>query len=242
MKYDVLEHFLEATKYKNMSSSDQQLGLPQPLLEQPFEGEVITLPDPFAVIVPAMDVKEAILKRESIRSYTDQPLRVEELSYVLYMTQGIRKQLKSATLRTVPSAGARHAFETYLFINHVEGLRSGLYRYIASTHSLGMVSFDSSMKENLLHACYDQQMIQQAALTFFWVCDFDRMGYRYQERGIRYLFLDAGHVSQNLYLLASQLHMGTCAIAAFDDDAVNKALGLDGLKIFTVYIGTLGKL
>jgi SagB-type dehydrogenase family enzyme len=84
-------------------------------------------------------------------------------------------------------------------------------------------------------------MIQQAAVTFYWVCDFDRMGYRYLERGIRYLFLDAGHVSQNLYLLASQLHMGTCAIAAFDDDAVNKVLGLDGLKKFTVYIGTLGK-
>jgi hypothetical protein len=153
MKYDVLERFLEATKYKNISSSDQQLGLPQPLLEQPFEGEVITLPDPLAVIVPAMDVKEAILKRESIRSYTNQPLRVEELSYVLYMTQGIRKQLKNATLRTVPSAGARHAFETYVFISHVEGLRCGLYRYIASTHSIGVVSYDLSMKRTcFMHA------------------------------------------------------------------------------------------
>ncbi|TVP94365.1 MAG: SagB/ThcOx family dehydrogenase, partial [Acholeplasmatales bacterium] len=77
-------------------------------------------------------------------------------------------------------------------------------------------------------------------VTFFWVADVERMTYRYGERGFRYLCMDAGHVCQNLYLVAEALGLGTCAIGAYDDDAVNATLGLDADREAVLYIAPLG--
>jgi len=235
-----IKEALKKSAYDHMGESDQTKGLPQPPLEMPFDGEIIVLPDPSSVVVPAMDLKEAIMKRVSIRKYKDLELPLDWLSYVLFHTQGIKKTFPTATLRTVPSAGARHAFETYLLVNHVEGLQAGLYRYIASKHALGIVSIKEGLQHQFVEATLFQHMIASAQVTFYWVADVKRMSYRYQERSLRYLFLDAGHVCQNLYLLATQLGMGTCGIAAFHDTLLNQALGIDGENQFAVYAGTLG--
>ena len=90
-----------------------------------------------SVKVNKVDLTDAINSRVSVRAYSDEPLSIDELSYVLWCTQGVKEVTKRpATQRTVPSAGARHCFESYVLINRVEGLASGLYRYMAIDHKL----------------------------------------------------------------------------------------------------------
>ncbi|TLN03736.1 SagB/ThcOx family dehydrogenase, partial [bacterium] len=183
-----------------------------------------------------------IEERITVRHYSDEPLSLEELSYLLWVTQGVRQvTARPVTLRNVPSAGARHAFETYLLVNRVNGLVPGLYRFVAGEHALLLVDGSPDVNARLTTACFEQKQVGTSAVTFFWVAVLERMYWRYGERGYRYLLLDAGHVCQNLYLAAGALGSGACAIGHYDDDALNAELGLDGEQLFTVYAATLGK-
>lgn len=241
MKKNPGSEFFEATKYQNMTASAQEKNTAQPPLETPYEGNLIALPDPETLSFNNIALKTAIAERKSHRKYLDEPLELDELSYVLWATQGIKSIKKSATFRTVPSAGARHAFETYLLINNVNDLKSGLYRYIASKHALICLDDQPDSKRFEL-ACLGQPMISTGAVSFFWVADIKRMTYRYDLRGYRYILLDAGHVCQNLYLAAGDIDAGVVAIAAYDDDALNQALALDGESLFVTYVASLGKI
>jgi SagB-type dehydrogenase family enzyme len=236
-------HFLDVTRAEFMAPSDQMLGLPQPLLELPYEGGAVhALPDPATFQVPPMDLWEAIVRRETCREYRDDPLSLAELSYLLFATQGVRAVVDGEyTLRTVPSAGARHAFETYLLVERVEGVRPGLYRYLALDHRLLEVDLDPSAGGRVVAACYNQPFMQAAAVVFVWTAVPYRMTWRYGERGYRYLFLDAGHVCQNLYLAAEPIGCGVCAIGAFDDDALDRAIGANQSDQFPIYVATVGK-
>ncbi len=243
MHSDAGREFMEKTKYPRMGPSDQSQGLPQPPLQQEAAADqtLIDLPPVGEVKVKHIDLTAAIGARRSIRKYADEPLTLGELAYLLWCTQGVQEVTsRPATLRTVPSAGARHAFETYVLCNRVEGLEPGLYRYVAIGHKLAAVDLDESIAERVAAACLGQYVVQSAA-TFIWVADVYRMFWRYQERGYRYLLLDAGHVCQNLYLAAQAVGSGCCAIGAFDDDEFNIVLGLDGEDQFVIYAATLGK-
>ena len=240
MKQKILD-ILNLSKTARMSEVDREA--PKPPLFSTYEGERISLPDVNTLTPPTTTLHDALLNRRSHRQFSNTPLTLEALSYALYMTQGVKKVVdKRATFRTVPSAGARHAFETYVLVNHVENLSEGLYVYDAKHHALILKDQDPNLKEMFLAACLNQKMVIQAAVTFFWVADVARMGARYVERSARYLCFDAGHIGQNLYLVAEALTAGTCAIGAFDDDLLNAALKLDTSQHITLYAGPLGKL
>lgn len=236
--------FFEKTKYANLTAPAQQTGIPQPPLEQPVPGDVsvITLPVPSSISIPPMDVRTAIETRTTLRKYSQQELTLNELSYLLWITQGVKSVTdRPATLRTVPSAGSRHAFETYLLINRVESLNPGVYRYSALKHCVYPANMEVNINETITVACKSQSHVRTSAVTFFWVAVLERMTWRYSERAARYLLLDAGHVCQNLYLAAESIGCGVCGIAAYDDDMTNAALGLDGVNELVVYAATLGK-
>jgi len=237
--------FMVKTRYKNISPSPQNSGLvPQPPLELPIpEGEpLITLPQLAEITVPAMDLRDAIEQRRTVRAYSDTPLSLEELTYLLWVSQGVKRvSSRPSTARTVPSAGARHAFETYLLVNRVTGLESGLYRYSAIENGLLRLDAPENIAEAIARACLDQSQITNSAATFMWAAVTERMYWRYVERGYRYLHLDAGHVCQNLALGAEQTGCGICPIAAFDDEQLNATLGLDGVEMFAVYLASVGK-
>ncbi len=243
MHSDAGREFMENTKYPRMGPSDQSQGLPEPPLQkEPNAGQpLIDLPGPTQVKVKHVDLTTAINARRSIRKYTDEPLTLGELSYLLWCTQGVRQVTpRPATLRTVPSAGSRHAFETYVLCNRVKGLTPGLYRYVAVGHKLAVQDLGEGIADRVAAACLGQYVVQSAA-SFVWAADAYRMFWRYQERGYRYLLLDAGHVCQNLYLASQAVGAGCCAIGAFDDDELNIVLGLDGEDNFAVYGATVGK-
>jgi SagB-type dehydrogenase family enzyme len=184
---------------------------------------------------------EAIDRRRSVREYAAQPLPQESLSRLLWATQGIKRVMPGvATLRTVPSAGARHALETFVLANSVEGLEPGLYRYVASRHSLVARDNSPGVAQRAVKACLGQRFVESSAATFVWAAVPYRMTWRYGERGYRYLYLDAGHVCQNLYLAAESIGCGVCAIAAFDDEAMDRLVGADGFELFAIYVATVG--
>jgi SagB-type dehydrogenase family enzyme len=238
------QEFMEKTKYRFIGRSDQQNGLPQPPLELPADPgkPVFDLPGQASLSVPPADLRTAIERRRSIRSYVHEPVTLDELSFLLWCTQGVKEVHGSqATFRTVPSAGARHAFETFLLVNDVEGLAPGLYRYLALTHRLQQLDTDPTIAHRVTGACFDQQFILRSGAVFLWTAVPYRMTWRYGERAYRDLHLDAGHVCQNLYLAAGAVGCGVCAIAAFDDDAMNGLLGIDGKDQFLIYLATVGK-
>ncbi|NLN84189.1 MAG: SagB/ThcOx family dehydrogenase [Firmicutes bacterium] len=237
--------FIEYTKYQHqLEHSDQMQFLPQPELTDPTPTDLplFDLPKPDQLNIGEIDLTKAINQRVSVRKYTDQKFSLEELSYLLWTTQGIREITdRPATLRTVPSAGSRHSFETYLLINRVETLKPGLYKYCALDHKLALLSDAPSLADELTDICHRQGMVRNSAVTFFWAAEIYRNVWRYQERAYRYVHLDAGHVCQNLYLACEAIASGCCGIAAFDDDRLSEVLQIDGVNRFPVYVATVGK-
>lgn len=244
MKKGIGSEFMGKTKFQYIEKTDQLKGLPQPPLELTFDNtqEIIDLPDPKNIEVNPITLREAIENRKSLRNYSNDPLTLDELSFVLWCTQGVKDVMPgTVTFRTVPSAGARHAIETYLLVNNVKGLLPGLYRFLALEHKLLTINSTTETAVQILNGCLDQPFVQTSAVTFLWTAVTARMNWRYGERGYRYLHLDAGHICQNLYLSAKAINCGVCAIGAFFDDKLNSALGIDGVELFTIYVATLGK-
>lgn len=236
--------FMEKTKYRYLNPSDQERGLLQPPLELAPEPHkpIIALPRPDTIVSPPLDLRTAIEQRQSIRSYARQPLSLTDLSFLLWCTQGVKRvQGSYATFRTVPSAGARHALESYLLVNNVEGLERGLYRYLALSHRLQELNTDPELPLRVTDACLNQQFILKSGVMFLWTAVPYRMTWRYSERGYRELHKDAGHVCQNLYLAAEAVGCGVCALAAYDDDTMHSLLGIDGISQFLIYCATVGK-
>jgi SagB-type dehydrogenase family enzyme len=228
-------------------ATPQSRQVPAPPLQKPCpEGASrIDLPDGAAAAsrLCSMGVGDAIRKRESVRSYSLDALTLEELSALLWATQGVRQVLgPECALRTVPSAGARHAFETYVAASRVEGLASGLYRYLPFDGQVVEVSADGEIGRKAAAACLGQQFVASAAATFFWTTIPARMEWRYDLAAHKVIAIDAGHVVQNLYLACAALGAGTCAIAAYDQAACDRLLGVDGDEEFTLYIAPVGKL
>lgn len=244
MENNIGKEFMEMTKYKNLGVYPQKQGVPMPPIELPVDSsqELIDLPSGKDLQIENFDFVNLVEKRKSLRKYADEPITLEELAYLLWGTQGVKTVTdRPVSFRTVPSAGSRHPFETYMLVNQVSGLEPGLYRYLALSHQLARMNGFDGIREDLTSACLKQKHVYNSAVTFTWVAIPERTTWRYGSRGFRYIHLDAGHVCQNLYLLAESIDCGVCAIAAFDDDMANNALHLDGENQFVIYLASLGK-
>lgn len=186
---------------------------------------------------------QAIGNRRSRRRFSDEFLTINELSFLLWATQGLRNPGKEPSqFRTVPSAGARHSFETRLFINRVESLSPGLYRFLPFSSELVLeYRTDERFKKDLSRAVFGQKFVAAGAVVFIWTTVPYRMEWRYLESAHRVILIDAGHVCQNLYLACEAIGAGTCAIGAYDQEAIDTLLGVDGEDQFTIYLAPVGK-
>jgi len=230
----------------DFSRTDQSQGLPPPPLQAPCPPDAvrINLPDGREALarLAKMPVGEAISRRESVRHFQAAPLTLEELSALLWATQGVRHMLNPVSARrTVPSAGARHALETYLAVSRVEGLLAGLYRYLPFDGLLAQLAIDPQIGQRAAVACLGQRFVALAAVTFFWTTIPARMEWRYDLAAHKVIAIDAGHVGQNLYLACESLGLGTCAIAAYHQEACDQLLTVDGEEEFTLYIAPVGR-
>ena len=234
--------FMRKTQFKFLEATDQSKQLPPtPPFIQP-RGECVELPAAETVELNPISLPDAIRDRKSERDYlADTSLSTGALSYLLWATQGVNEIDEMDVFKTVPSAGARHPLETFLVINRVEDLPSGLYRYVGPSHQLEILSQDPSVTPAVAKTCLQPELIEQCAVAFVWTAVAHRMTWRYADRGYRYIHIEAGHVGQNLYLAGQAVGCGVCTTAAFHDDDLNRFLGLDGNDHFAVYIGTVGK-
>ncbi len=230
----------------DFSQVGQHLGMSAPSLQKPCPPDTprMALPDGATCLqeLGTLPIGAAISQRESVRHFAASGFTLKELSMLLWATQGVRETIDATcALRTVPSAGARHSFETYLVVNRVESLAPGLYRYLPFDGALAQLRTDDTVGYDAAMACLGQGFVAAAAATFFWTTLPARMEWRYGQAAHKVIAVDAGHVCQNLYLACQSIGAGTCAIAAYDQDACDRLLGVDGTDEFTVYIAPVGK-
>jgi SagB-type dehydrogenase family enzyme len=244
-KYKSARQFLKADLWEawDSLSLDQEKGLPHPPVQKPYppDAQRIGLVPPAEITLATASVFEAIHKRESHRNYTSDPISMETLSYLLWATQGVHRVIRGGetTIRTVPSAGARHPFETYLFVNYVSGLPAGLYRYLAIEHQLLVLQLDESLVYDV-NAATHEQYVMDSAVVFIWTALPYRAEWRYGPLAHKMIAQDSGHICQNLYLACASVGLGTCAIGAYHQEKMDRVLGADGLDEFTIYVATVG--
>jgi SagB-type dehydrogenase family enzyme len=182
---------------------------------------------------------EVLKKRRSVRSFASRPMSVNDLSFLLWASTGIQRKENGYEFRTVPSAGALYPIETYIVVNNVEGLEKGLYHYSIRAHSLEELKV-TDLAQEIAHAALEQEMCAQAPIMFIWTAVFQRSKWKYAQRAYRYVYLDAGHIAQNLAVCATSIGMGTCQIGAFFDDEINKIIGVDGMEESAIYLTLVG--
>jgi SagB-type dehydrogenase family enzyme len=223
--------------------TDQKKGLPNPPLQvPPPEGvPLIDLPSPEEIDLGDMPLREAIRRRQSYRTYKQQPLSLAELSFLLWATQGVKGLVQGGAVvrRTVPSAGSRHPFETYLLVQRVDGLQTGIYRYLSIEHQLCLLRSDPDLPVHSSSACAN--FAGEAAVVFAWTALPYRTEWRYGALAPKLIALDAGHLCQNLYLAVAAIGAGACAVAAYSQDEMDTLLGVDQVDEFTIYCAPVGK-
>ena len=230
----------------DFSQTDQSRGIAPPPFEKPFDPNAprIELMKPEAwKEIASIDLLSAIQRRKSHRKFKDEPITLEELSFLLWTTQGIREITnRTRAFRTVPSAGCRHALETYLCVLNVNGLDTGIYRYLPVEHQLLLEFHEDQLAEKLVNATRGQVFTGNAAVTLAWTAIPYRAEWRYDIAAHKVIALDAGHVCQNLYLACEAIGAGTCAIAAYHQELSDELLRVDGNDEFTIYLAAVGKI
>ena len=196
-----------------------------------IEGEVIELPSPSH---RGIVLEEAILKRRSIRSYSNEPLSIEEVSQLLWSAQGITDKRRG--FRSCPSAGATYPLEIYVVVRRVSGLEVGVYKYLPERHALLLIDHGGK-EEELFKASFFQEWVRDSPIVLVIAANYQRTTSVYGERGIRYVHMEAGHCSQNVYLQAVSLGLGTVAVGAFDDSEVKKALKIKEEPLYLMPVG-----
>lgn len=239
--------YQEKDPYMEDFESDQDRKLPQPPLVKkamaPGENR-IPLPRDFASLPMKNDLAKLFRDRKSSRIYTQESMSLLQLSFLLWATQGVKsvRGKSYATLRTVPSGGARHEFETYLMIRRVEGLEPGAYHYLPMEHALEFLYPVERLDSVISDSLCGQSWAAKANVVFYWSMVAYRAEWRYGIYAARPALIDIGHVGQNLYLACTGLGLGCCAIAAFEHEKCCELFGLDGNEeyiVYTIPVGTI---
>lgn len=248
-RYEQQRNFLKSNfdEFKNIKT-DKMNGIPQPPIVKSYDlsSNVINLPKVNEQIVKNSNIYKCIKERRSIRFYDNRLMSLDELSYLLWATQGIT-EINSAglTLRTVPCSGATHSFETYLFIMGVEGVQKGVYRYLPVEHKLLFMfelnEMDNKIDEITLDQPFVPNFAKKAAIVFAWSTIPYRSEWKFDITSHKKILIDIGHVCQNLYLASESVGAGACAIGIYDQKMIDKLLGLDGNEEFVIYLAAVGK-
>ena len=199
----------------------------------------IKLPDPkFDEPIQFWNV---IKNRHSTRKFTREPLTLMDFSLLLFGMSGLNRIFPQYSFRTVPSAGGLFPIEIYPVVNSVMNLQEGLYHYDIQNHSIELLK-KGIFREKVAEGCLDQKMAFNSAVNFIWTAIIERSQWKYLQRCYRYIYLDAGHIGQNFYLVAEALNLGVCTIGAIYDDELNQFLEIDGKNETTIYVGVVGKI
>jgi SagB-type dehydrogenase family enzyme len=204
-----------------------------------------TYPDSKRIALPAftpdrlMTLDKVLKQRRSVRDFKDQALSLGQLGYLLWASTGVGRTEHGYEFRTAPSAGALYPIETYVVAHHVRKLEPGLYHYAIQSHELEQLKI-VDLRRPIALAALAQGMCARAPVVFVWTAIVDRSKWKYRQRAYRYIYLDTGHIAENLALAATSLGLGTCQIGALFDDEVNQVLNVDGSEETTIYMSVAG--
>jgi SagB-type dehydrogenase family enzyme len=166
-------------------------------------------------------------------------LSLLELAFLLWASTGIQRIENGYEFRTAPSAGALYPIETYIAANDIEELESGIYHYNIKNHMLEEIT-TGNFGNAIAHAALGQKMCATASAVFIWTAIFRRSKWKYSQRAYRYIYLDAGHIAQNLALAATSIRFGSCHVGAFFDDEINSILRVDGMEEGAICLSVVG--
>lgn len=209
--------------------------LAQPSQPSYRRGGRIQLPMP--ELSGVITLEQALASRRSIREYRSEPITMRELAQLLWSAYGITETRWG--FKTTPSAGATYPLEIYAVVRNVEGLEPGAYRYLPHSHELEQTRA-GELNQELYSAALEQEWVLKAQLNIVITAVYSRTTRRYGERGVRYVFMEAGHACQNVYLQATALGLGAVAIGAFNDDEIARIVGA-GEEEHAIYMIALGR-
>lgn len=239
MSEQIGAEFQELTKYhrgRMPQGGPDWAARPDVYKEYP-ESSLIELPPVVAPREAQLD--EVLRERGSVRDFSSGLVSAGQLSYLLWASAGIRTRESGHEFRTAPSAGALYPIETYIVTNNVADIESGLYHYSVRKHSLELLK-QGALGANIAAAAMDQEMCADAAVVFAWTAIFARSSWKYKQRAYRYVYLDAGHIAQNLALASVALGLGSCQVGALYDEEVDAILGVDGKEESIIYMSAVG--
>lgn len=200
-------------------------------LKRQTPSKTVALPQPIQL---SLSLQETLSQRRTKRNFASYPLDLKTISALCWAAYGVNETKGRLNLHTAPSAGATYPLELYLVVQNSLELPLGLYQYQPINHTLASLATGDFKKETAW-ALLDQAFVANAAVTFIWTAVVERCARRYQQRAYRYIYLEAGHQSQNLLLAAAALGLIACPIGAFFDEEVASLLGLDSSKEIPVY-------
>lgn len=180
---------------------------------------------------------KAIKSRRSVRRYKNEALSLEQISQLLWAAQGITSK---DGLRAAPSAGALYPMELYVVVGKVDVLSPGIYKYNCKSHTLSLLESGDKRSE-LSSASLRQDAVANGMINIVICGVFERTRAKYGSRAKRYVFMEAGHVAQNIYLLGTSLGLGTVVVGAFDDESVKKVIKAQPEE-HPLYVMPVGKL
>jgi SagB-type dehydrogenase family enzyme len=233
------DRFQQETKYdpKKMSGHRLDWAAKPDLYKEYPKAQRIELPafEPDQL----MSLDKMLRQRKSIRDYQDRPISKGQLAYLLWASTGIQRLEDGYEFRTAPSAGALYPIETYVVANNVKTLEPGVYHYAIQSHQLELLQ-QRDLRRQIAAAALGQGMCATAAAVFIWTAVFERCKWKYGQRAYRYIYLDAGHIAENLALAAVSLNLGTCEIGALYDENVNAIIGINGSEESTICMAAVG--
>jgi SagB-type dehydrogenase family enzyme len=239
MSKTIGDDFQAGTKYlrnKSLGGKLDWANKPETYKSYP-SSRTVQLPNQFQTAT--ISFTDVLQKRKSVRSFSKHPLSKVDLAFLLWASTGIQRIEHGYEFRVAPSAGALYPVETYIAANNLEDIERGIYHYNIKNHSLEEIKL-GNFGVNLAHAALDQEMCADAAVVFIWTAIFRRSKWKYQQRAYRYIYLDAGHIAQNLALAAASISCGSCQVGAFFDDEINSIVGLDGTEESTICLSVVG--
>ena len=190
--------------------------------------------DPVRALPPpdlsgGLPLHAALAARRSVREFAATALTDEAVGQLLWAAQGVTSR---DGRRTAPSAGALYPLELYIL------QPSGTGRYLPAEHALVSVML-ADQRPALTRAAMGQEAVAGAWAVVVIVGQPARTATRYGARATRYMWLEAGHVAQNVLLEAVSLGLAAVPVGAFDDAAVATVLGLpDGeVPLYLIPVG-----
>lgn len=186
------------------------------------------------------DLRDLLIKRSSYRKFSGKPIKLQQLSEILYYSAGLVGESEGKFHFPYPSAGGKYPIEIYpLVLYGKDELKIGLYHYSPTEHALDIL-LTPLKKEDISSIWMSQKWFRKASVILILTAVYHRTTDKYGQKGLPFPFIEAGHIGQNIYLLAQSLGIGCCAIGQFKEKQLCELLDINPFEEYPIYYMALG--